>query len=78
MGPGTSITQKAAQKLREANICGMFVTGDGGNPVLWTAPDKYRPSHFCRSYLKIFYDATLRDAGAQAFMKVRIAKILRD
>lgn len=78
MGPGTSITQKAAQKLREANICGMFVTGDGGNPVLWTAPDEYRPSHFCRSYLKIFYDQNLRNAAAQAFMNARIAKILRD
>ncbi|MBD8614669.1 type I-F CRISPR-associated endonuclease Cas1 [Pseudomonas putida] len=78
MGPGTSITQKAAQKMREANICGMFVTGDGGNPVLWTAPDEYRPSHFCRSYLKIFYDENLRAAAAQAFMKARVTKILKD
>lgn len=77
MGPGTSITQKAAQKMSEANICGMFVTGDGGNPVLWTAPDEYRPGRFCRSYLKIFYDQDLRNRAAQAFMRARTARILR-
>ncbi|AYG47828.1 type I-F CRISPR-associated endonuclease Cas1 (plasmid) [Pseudomonas sp. Leaf58] len=76
LGPGTSLTQAAAQKLREANICAMFVTGDGGNPLLWTAPDEYRPGEYCRSFLRIYYDADLRDQVAQLFMQKRIEMIL--
>lgn len=72
LGPGTSITQKAAQKLRESNLCAMFVTGDGGSPVLWSAPDEYRPSEYCRAFFKLFYDADLKYSAAQLLMKKRI------
>lgn len=75
LGPGTSITHKAAQKLRESNICAMFVTGDGGSPLLWTAPDEYRPSEYCRAFLKIYYDDSVRDRAAQIFMSKRIEMV---
>lgn len=75
LGPGTSITPKAAQKLREANICAMFVTGDGGSPILWTVPDEYRPSEYCRAFLKIYHDDSYRDQGAKLFMAKRIEMV---
>lgn len=77
LGPGTSLTQAAAQKLREANICAMFVTGEGGNPILWTAPDEYRPGEYCRSFLNIYYDSGLRNQVAQMFMQKRIEMIMK-
>ena len=75
LGPGTSITHKAAQKLRDANICAMFVTGDGGSPLLWTAPDEYRPSEYCRAFLTIYYDEKRRDQAAKIFMSKRIEMV---
>ena len=77
LGPGTSITQKAAQKMRESNLCAMFVTGNGGSPLLWTAPDEYRPSEYCRSFFKIFYDNDLRDNAAHLFMLKRTDLVLK-
>lgn len=76
LGPGTSITQKAAQKCREANICVMFTTGDGGTPLLWTAPDEYRPSGYSRAFHSVYYDDGLRCKATRIFVEKRIEAVI--
>lgn len=75
LGPGTSITQKAAQKCRDANICLMFTTGEGGTPLLWTAPDEYRPSLCSRAFHKIYYDPALNFKAPKLFVNTRLDMI---
>jgi CRISPR-associated protein Cas1 len=78
LGPGTSITQKAAQKCREANICLMFTTGDGGTPLLWTAPDEYRPSSYSRAFHKLYYEDSQKALAIRLFVEFRIEAVMKN
>lgn len=78
LGKGTSITDAAIRKLADANVIVGFC-GSGGSP-LFAATDyvflepqsEYRPTEYMQSWLKIWFDDTLRLEKAKILLQERL------
>lgn len=49
LGPGTSLTQAAARKAAEENVCIVFTAG-GGTPLYLASQNEYRPTEHCQAW----------------------------
>ena len=85
LGTGTSITQAAMRELAKAGVLVGFC-GGGGTPlfsatevdvdVAWLTPQsEYRPTEYLQSWVRFWFDDTLRLEAAKAFQRSRLATI---
>jgi len=70
LGPGTSITQAATQKLGMAGVMVGF-TGGGGTPLFMGSMSEYRPNEYFFKYLDIWQAPDKRINMAKQFQKYR-------
>lgn len=85
LGTGTSITQAAMRELAKAGVMVGFC-GGGGTPlfmanevdfeVAWFAPQsEYRPTEYLQSWVRFWFDDSLRLSAAKAIQQARLTRI---
>ena len=85
LGTGTSVTQAAMRELAKAGVLVGFC-GGGGTPlfsanevdfdVAWYSPQsEYRPTEYLQSWVRFWFDESLRLAAAKAIQKARLGRI---
>ena len=85
LGTGTSITQAAMRELAKAGVLVGFC-GGGGTPlfsanevdieVAWFSPQsEYRPTEYLQSWVRFWFDDTLRLEAAKRFQQLRLDRI---
>ncbi|MBA4741137.1 MAG: type I-F CRISPR-associated endonuclease Cas1 [Azoarcus sp.] len=85
LGTGTSITQAAMRELAKSGVLVGFC-GGGGTPlftanevdfdVAWFSPQsEYRPTEYLQSWVRFWFDDTLRLSAAKTIQQTRLARI---
>ncbi len=85
LGTGTSVTQAAMRELAKAGVLVGFC-GGGGTPLFsanevevaasWFSPQsEYRPTEYLQSWVRFWFDDTLRLDAAKRFQKARLQRI---
>lgn len=71
LGPGTSVTHRAAFKMAEEGVVYGFV-GGGGTPVFHASLSEYRPTEYCQQWMSKWQRAEWRLAAAKELVRVRV------
>jgi len=76
LGPGTSLTQKAAERLAEDGVMVAFTAG-GATPLFLASQSEYRPTGRLQSWISWWPDPARRLVVAKALQQERLAQIRR-
>lgn len=71
LGPGTSLTQKAARLLGSQGVMLGFC-GGGGTPVYMGSLNEYRPTHYLQKWVQVWQDPTARLEATRIFQQRRV------
>jgi CRISPR-associated protein Cas1 len=76
LGPGTSLTHKAAKFLGGEGVMVGFVGGDG-SPLYFASQSEYRPTEYLQAWCEFWFDESARLAAAKALLYARCAMVRR-
>lgn len=71
LGSGTSITQKAAQKLADEGVLLAFTSGQG-TPLYLASQSEYRPTEHMQNWASFWFDPQFRLQVAKHFQRARL------
>lgn len=74
LGSGTSITQKAAQKLADEGVLLAFTSGQG-TPLYLASQSEYRPTQYMQEWASFWFDTPSRLQAAKCFQRGRVEQV---
>lgn len=77
LGPGTSVTHRAAFKMAEEGVVYGFV-GGGGTPLFHASPSEYRPTEFCQKWMTLWQTEEWRIKAAKELCRVRVENVKKN
>ncbi len=76
LGPGTSVTHRAAFKMAEEGVVYGFV-GGGGTPLFHASLSEYRPTEYCQGWMALWQDERWRLRAAKSLAHSRAQLVSR-